>query len=199
MTGRTGGLWVVVTIHTVWHLGDVGIVDQATVGGDMALVTLVVWFSNWAGARNTSGMTTLAGDIVSRCMIVVGEGCWPGDIMAAGAGWCRAVTGVTVTGSCRDMRIMGYLAVLVGMAGVTGVVRLNDRCGARCTGGMAALTSHIVCRGMIVMGKGGGSPDIMAAGTGRCLAMAGVAVAGRCRDVAVVGELSVLGGMAVVT
>ena len=52
---------------------------------------------------------------------------------------------------------------------------------------------------MVVMGEGGGAANVMTACTGRCLAMAGVAVTSSCGDMRIMGELTVLGCMTGVT
>ena len=63
---------------------------------------------------------------------------------------------------------------------------------------MTDRTGHQVGVGVVVVGQGHWARYVMTRRTGWCLRVAGVAVACCGGDVAVMGELSVLGGMALV-
>ena len=119
MAACTGRLRVVMAIHAVWYLAYVGIMDKSTVGGYVALVALIVWFDNGAGARYAGGVAACTVNIVGRSMVVMGEGGGPSNVMTACTGRCRTMTCVTVSGSGGDMSCMGGLVILGGMAGVT--------------------------------------------------------------------------------
>jgi hypothetical protein len=109
------------------------------------------------------------------------------------------MAGVAVIVGCRDMGIMGQLAVLSGVTGVTFVVWLNDRAAARGPGYMADITGHQVGAGMVVMGLGKRAGHIMTGCAGRSCRVAGVTVATGGRDMRTMGQLSVLGGMTFIT
>ncbi len=144
LLGMTGCAVVICGCH-------MGVVGRLSVLSGMAGVTLVIGRGNRCSARHARSMAAGTTDIPGVGMRVVACCQRPLDVMAARTGRCGAMTCCTVVIGRRDMGVVGCLAVLGGMTGVTGIVRLDDRLAARCTRGMAGVAGNISGIGMGVV------------------------------------------------
>ncbi len=175
------------------------VMGELAILGSVASITGVKRFDHRLASRYARDMAAGTSHVVGVGVVVMGQSHGAGHVMTAGTGRRRAVTCRAITGSGRDMDVVGELTVLGAMTRVTLVVGLDDRLAAWYARDVAAGTVHIVYAGVVVMGQGQGTFDVVAAGAGWCGAMASGTVASGSCNMGIVGELVILGGMAGIT
>ncbi len=68
---------------------NMGIVGLLSVLSSMTGVALIVGLNDRLTPRGSRDMADITGHQVGGGVVVVGQGCWPGYVMAGGAGRCR--------------------------------------------------------------------------------------------------------------